>query len=250
MPSRFLTHWFAVVAVLLAGCGTVNSLMGGNSEAEAKAALEWSYAPGAISIELRSDARLNVYDDAPHTLVLAIVQTVDPNLFKALLADETAVARLLATGQSNPPMTAVERVIVEPGRSRTIRLDRAQMAQYFGVIAGYYQLDPVSNARLFRIPVEVKSSGLVVKNRTAAPAPQRVNLVLGAERVMAAEQISPPVAVAAEQPATKPGVRSGAKPAEKPAAKPAEPESGLISIDAKDVRQAADGANAARRLTR
>ena len=249
MHSMFLACWFVVVAALLAGCGTVNSLMGGNSEAEAKAALEWSYAPGAISIDLRSDPRLNLHDDAPHTLVLAIVQTIDPNLFKALLADETAVARLLATGQSTPPMTAVERVIVEPGRTRTIRLDRAQMAQYFGVIAGYYQLDPVSNARLFKIPVEIKSSGLVVKNRTAAPAPQRVNLVLGAERVMAAEQISPPV-VAAEQTAGKPGGRSGGKPAEKPAEKPGEPESGLIKIDANDVRQAADGANAARRLSR
>lgn len=245
MHPMLLARWFVVAAALLASCGTVNSLMGGNSEAEAKAALEWSYAPGAISIELRSDPRLNLHDDAPHTLVLAIVQTIDPNLFKALLADETAVARLLATGQSIPPMTAVERVIVEPGRTRTIRIDRAQGAQYFGVIAGYYQLDPVSNARLFKIPVEVKSSGLVVKNRTAAPVPQRVNLVLGAERVMAAEQISPPV-VAAEQPAGKPGGRSGGKPAEKPG----EPESGLIKIDANDVRQAADSANAARRLSR
>jgi predicted component of type VI protein secretion system len=250
MRRSLLFSLVAAATALLPGCGTVNSLMGGNSEAEAKAAVEWSYAPGAISIELRSDPSLNLYEGEPHTLVLAVVQTIDPNLFKGLLADEAAVARLLATGQSTPPMTAVERVIVEPGRTKTVRIDRAQLAQYFGVVAGYYQLDPVSNARLFRIPVEVKSSGLVVKNRTAAPAPQRVNLVLGAERVMAAEQIAPALPASPATAPPPPG-RAGVKPTAQAApAAPAEPESGPIKIDAKDVRQAADTANAARRLVK
>jgi type VI secretion system VasD/TssJ family lipoprotein len=231
------SSWIVAAVVLLAGCGTVNSLMGGNSEKEAKATIEWSYGPGAISIDLRSDPGLNLYEGAPHTLVLGIVQTIDPNLFKALLADETAVARLLATGQSTPPMTAVERVIIEPGRTRTVQVDRAQMAQYFGVIAGYYQLDPVRNARLFRIPVEVKSSGLIVKTRTAVPAPQRVNLVLGSERIVAAEQISPAVVADGQDSAPSGGKRP-------------EPESGLMKMDAADVRQAADTANAARRLAK
>ena len=215
--------------------------MGGNSEKEAKAAIEWSYAPGAISIDLRSDPGLNLYDGAPHTLVLAIVQTIDPNLFKALLADETAVSRLLATGQAIPPLTAVERVIVEPGRTKTVKVDRAQLAQYFGLIAGYYQLDPVRNARLFKIPVEVQSSGIVVKTRTAVPAPQHVNLVLGAERVMAAEQISPAVVAAAQESQEKAIARGDKK---------AEPESGPIKIEVTDVKQAADTANAVRRLAK
>jgi len=237
MLSKLLLCGSVVASVLLSGCGTVNSVMGGNSEQEARATMEWSYSAGGITLELSSDAQLNLYHGAPHTMVLGIVQMVDPNAFKALLADEAAVARLLSTGESVPPMLAVERLIVEPKRTTTVQVDRAQLAKYFGVVAGYYRLDPVRNARLFKIPVEVKSSGIVVKTRTAAPAPQRIRVVLGAERLLAAEQLSPAVAAA---------TASG----QDAAARRPEPESGLVNIDLNDVRQGAEAANAARRVTK
>jgi type VI secretion system VasD/TssJ family lipoprotein len=233
MHCRPFLRWAFAAVALLQGCGSVNSMMGGNSEQEAKAAMQWSYARSAITINLRSDPKLNLYYGSPHTLVLAVAQVTDPNVFKTLLSDEIAVSRLLATGQGGPAMLAVDRLIVEPGRTQTVQLDRAQMAQYFGIIAGYYLLEPIQNARLFKIPVDVKSSGWVIKNRTAAPAPQRVNIVLGADRLMAAEQVEPAL-LAAEQQAD-------------PRAKP---ESGPVNIDANDVRQAADVNNATRRLAK
>lgn len=218
---------------LLGGCGTVNSMLGGNSEKEALAAMEWSYGKEAISVELQADPKLNVYEGVPHTLVLGIAQFAEPNQFKALLADPGAVAKLLESGRGVPGVLAFERYIVEPGRSRTLNLDRAQMAQYYGVVAGYYELDPMQNGRLFRIPIDIKSSGLISRTRTAQPAQQRIRLVLGPEKILAAEQIGD-------------GEQQAAVPLDAPPRKGQ--DSGVIKVDADTIMKSVDLVNAARRL--
>ncbi len=223
---------FCAVA-LLAGCGTVNSLLGGTSEKEAKATIEWNYGRNAITIELRSDPRLNIFDDQPHTLVLGVAQMAEPNGFTALLTDTAAVARLLETGEGKAAgLVQFERFVVEPGKSKTFSLDRAQMAQYYGVVAGYYRLDPLQNSRMFRIPTAVKSEGWVVKTRIAAPAPQKIRLILGAERVLGAEQLAPDAEPEGKLAANK-GTDGGP---------------GVMKVQPSDVKSAADTAQSVRRL--
>lgn len=194
------------LAVLLGGCAAANSLMGGNSAKEAEAAMVWSFAPNAIQIEVASDRRLNLYDGQPHTLVLAVCQTAEANAFLALLRDPATVGKLFGTGKGGPEILGFDRLIIEPGKRKLIMVNRMQSAKFVGIIAGYYRWDAQRNTRIYQIPVQFSSEGLVVKTRTATPAVLGIRLVLGAdgiERAEAVNQGAEPQAAAASAPASQ-----------------------------------------------
>lgn len=180
----------ACICAALGGCASVNSMLGGSSEAEALAALKWSFAPGAVVLEVGADPDLNLYDGRPHTLVLGVGQGADPNGFLTLLAEPGALPKLLQTGKA-PGMLSFERVVVAPGRHAVVTLDRAEGARFIGVIAFYNQTDPPQHARLFRIPVEVLSEGAVVKKRMAQPQVVGLQLRLGPAGFAAAAMVNP-----------------------------------------------------------
>ncbi|MCE2947875.1 MAG: type VI secretion lipoprotein TssJ [bacterium] len=258
MPRRTLLVLAAAATLLLvAGCGSVNSMLGGNSEKEAMAALEWSYGKGAIRLDIQSDPKLNNYHGAPHTLVLGVAQFAEPNGFNLLLADPAAVARLLESGRGAPGVLAFERFVVAPGGTRTLTLDRAEKSQYVGVVAGYFEFDPLQNGRLFRIPVSLTSTGTVTRTRTAVPGSLSIRLVLGPQRLLAADTAAgkpgeppkpPPDKPAEKKPAPKgpPGKAPAAKPPPTQPAAKADPNT--VPVDLTTVRQAVDGARTVRRL--
>lgn len=259
MPRRnSLLLAAAATVCLVAGCGTVNSTLGGNSEKEALAALEWSYGRAAIRLDVQSDPKLNTFLDRPHTLVVGIAQFAEPNGFNLLLADPAAVARLLESGRGAPGVLSFERFVVEPGTAtRTLLLDRAEKAQYVGVVAGYFEFDPLQNGRLFRIPVSLTTTGYVTRTRTAAPGTLSIRLVLGPQRLLAADTATgkpgeppKPAPKPAEDkpPAAKAPAGKGPAPKPAPTAPAAKPDPNTVQLDLKSVGQAVDGARTVRRL--
>ncbi|MBC7202793.1 MAG: type VI secretion system lipoprotein TssJ, partial [Pusillimonas sp.] len=71
MPRRqLLTLMLASLVLMLQGCSSVNSAMGGNTQKEAKAEVSWDYKRDGIQIELMASADINAYFNQPHTLVL------------------------------------------------------------------------------------------------------------------------------------------------------------------------------------
>lgn len=232
------------VALLLAlaGCSSINSTLGGTSEQEALGKVVWNYAENAITLHTVAAPQLNEHDSQAHTLVLAVVQMADANAFTALLADTSAVAKLLETGKPVAGLLAVDRFIVKPGVRATNRFSRAQFAQYFGIIPGYFQMEPKFNARLFPIGVKVDSTGFMVKSRTAAPAPLAVRVDLGPFQVAGAQQVNVEAILVAADP-----VRTRVAPSGAPGAPT---QAGQVNIDAGSILDAARTAQSARQLTR
>src|SRR3546814_16032937 len=76
-------------------------------------------------------------------------------------------------------MLSLERVFIAPGEKRKLQFVRVEKAQYVGLIAGYNHLDPARSARLYRIGVQVDSSGMIIKTRQASPEPLSIDLRLG-----------------------------------------------------------------------
>lgn len=185
-PTISLPLLFMAIS-LLAGCSSVNSMFGGNSKDKALQALKWSYAKDAITLHLNAGSDLNQDGDQPHTLLLAVLQMENPNAFTAATSASKLSALLVADGAPNG-FLALDRVFVNPGQQCSVSLARVENAQYVGVVAGYYTLDPKRVARLYRIGVQVDSSGHVVKSRTAKPAPLLIELKLGTDGIVGDDQ--------------------------------------------------------------
>lgn len=202
-PVRVLATIICCTA--LAGCSSMNSMLGGSSEKDALNDLKWSYSDDGVQIQVHADPALNQSSGQPHMLALSVVQMEDPNAFTALTANAAKLKTLLLADSPPPGVLSVQRIYIAPGEVQTLKLQRVEKAKYIGLAAGYDHLDPARCARLYRIGVQVDSSGLIIKTRSAAPEPLKIDLRLGPEGI----QESP-----------------GSKPAP---VDPSKPEAGLVT---------------------
>jgi len=191
MLSRVIR--FALIGCFLAalsGCAWLNSSLGGNTPKEAKAEVEWPYEKDAILVDLVSDLTLNFYSNQSHTVVLGVFQLADQKAFVDLLAKPDAVMKVLVGGKTSPEVVQFDRYVVNPGKKTTLKIDRVQGAKFVGFVAGYYQFKPVQAARLFRIPLNIETSGIVTTTYKAEPAILALRLFLGNDRIVNAEALT------------------------------------------------------------
>ena len=177
----------ALLLACLGGCSSLNSALGGTSEQQALTQVQWNYGSAALRLEISSDAALNSYDGEAHSVVLAVVQTSEPEAFYQFLETPDIVAKVLQGTRGPAGLLQTTRYAIEPGRKAKIRLDRAQGAHYVGVIVAFYDVPVAKTAKLFNLPVDVSSSGIVVREHSAAPALAGLNLKLGADSIVEAK---------------------------------------------------------------
>lgn len=179
-----LRSTLALATLALAGCGSVNSMLGGNSEADALGALKWSYAQQGIVLDVHGDPDLNRASDQAHTVTVVLVQLTDPKAFTNATASPAALGALLMAPAAPDGMLGLTRLYAAPGSQQSVTLPRFENAQYVGVAVGYQSLDPARSTRLYRIGVDITAKGLMIKNRSAAPEPLRITLQLGPDGIV------------------------------------------------------------------
>lgn len=184
MSIRFLICVISCGA--LAACSSMNSTFGGSSEKDALKEMKWSYAGDGLQIVAQADPALNGFNGQPHMLALLVVQMETPNAFTEQTADAAKMKKLLLAQSPPKGMLSLQRVFIAPGEQRKIELPRVESAQYVGLVAGYNHQDPARSTRLYRIGVQVDSSGLIVKTRHASPDALTIDLRLGPDSIQGA----------------------------------------------------------------
>ncbi len=122
---------------------------------------EWKFKDRAIYLEFKAPADLNTYNGRPHALAVGIYQLNDPNTFSGLGATHKGAVELLRKGKIDDTIVHFSRITVQPGERKSIVLNRAETAQYVGMISGYFGLSPTHDVELFPIPVKASKRGLV-----------------------------------------------------------------------------------------
>jgi predicted component of type VI protein secretion system len=157
---------------------------------DAKAEVEWPYAKEAILVDMVADIDLNFYSNQPHTLVLGVVQVADAKVFVDWLAKPEAVLKTLVSGKAASEVLKFERYVVSPGKKTALKIDRVQDAKFVGFVAGYYQFNAIQAARLFKIPLNIQTSGIVTTTYKAEPSVLALRLFLGSDRIVNAESLT------------------------------------------------------------
>ncbi|MFT0547394.1 type VI secretion system lipoprotein TssJ [Allopusillimonas ginsengisoli] len=184
MPVRLLACILCSVA--LTACSSMNSMLGGSSEKNALKELQWSYAADGLQIAIQADPMLNEANGQPHMLTLLVVQMETPNAFTDQTADAVKMKNLLLAQSTPQGMLSLDRLFIAPGEKKSIQLGRAEKAQYIGLVAGYNHQDTARSSRLYRIGVQVDSSGFLVKTRAATPEALSIDLRLGPDSILEA----------------------------------------------------------------
>lgn len=228
---RLLLITLASLLGLIQGCSSVNSALGGNTQKEAKAEVNWDYKKNGIQVELVASDDMNAYFNQPHTLVLGVFQLEDAKPFIKLLADQKSLTSMLASGNADKDILQLDRYVISPDKRTILDIDRVQDAKYVGFVAGYYSFDAPAASRLFRIPLNIQTEGIVSTTYKAEPANLALRLHLGRQRIMNAQSLT-------FDPDKKPTVETI----------PLETPSPEIKLDDKTLRDANEAADAARKL--
>ena len=139
-----------VFPLLLASCAGGSSSGGGAGGATSGM---YEYEKDAISLNLKGDPRLNLFETRPHTLLVCVYQLRDPNALNQVLQDAEDISKLLECGRFDPSILNTKKYILQPGKEITEALDRAEGARYIGIVAGYFNSDKQRASRIIAVPV-------------------------------------------------------------------------------------------------
>lgn len=122
---------------------------------------DWKYEDRAITVQVTSPANLNAISGRPHSLVIGIFQLSDPGTFQGLTTTQEGAIQLLNQGRIDNTVASFDRLIIQPGESKTEVFPRAQGAQFVGLVVGYFGLNPELDVRIVEIPVKPARRGAV-----------------------------------------------------------------------------------------
>jgi type VI secretion system VasD/TssJ family lipoprotein len=154
----------------------------------------WTYGPRLVTLQLEAAEALNLDSGQAHALSIGIFQLSDPAAFSTAAASPAGASKFLDQGtDADASVVDFDRVVLQPGEKRTVYLNRAQNAQYIGIVAGYYQLNALQDVALFNIPVVPKPVGLLTKGMVAVglqgadtdgvPGPLALSIGFGPDQV-------------------------------------------------------------------
>ena len=87
---------------------------------------DWLYKKNGIRLIFMADSKLNLSDGIAHTLHICFYQLRDPNAFNQLSSDQDGLLQLLECFLFDPSVTSFKELIVQPGQTLSIALDRAE----------------------------------------------------------------------------------------------------------------------------
>jgi len=147
------------------------------------------FKENAIQLSLKADSLLNLYDNEPHTLDLCFYQLKNPNVFKLKSKYEDGLLELLECKLFDPTVTDFERITVQPGKDQTLIVDRADGSNYFGVVAGYFEMQIDRIARFQEIPVTTKTKIMTPWKKYQVCLDLNLEITLGPQQLERIEDV-------------------------------------------------------------
>lgn len=142
--------------------------------------VKWTYMPNGLTLNYDASPELNTYEGFSHSVLLCLYQLNDPAAFNELAANEGGLHRLLACDRFDKSVVHFERRFVSPGSKASLPLDRVEGAQFVGLVAGYYDLQPGLVTRTWQVPLKVDQTGwLFWKSDVYNPGTLTMDLLLG-----------------------------------------------------------------------
>lgn len=148
-----------------------------------RAECHYAYEKGAITLHLTAAPDLNRYDGQPHTVVVSVYQLSNPNVFSQSMETPEGLSTLMQGERFDESVLSPRQVILQPGESETVTLDRVEGARYVGVVGGFFNRNADQVSRLYEVPTK-KITSLFGKEKDCIVKSMEVGLNLGAKGIV------------------------------------------------------------------
>lgn len=122
--------------------------------------IKWTFLPGGLTMNLKADSDLNLFEGFSHNILLCTYQLSAPAVFQELAANIGGIRKLLECARFDQSVVHVERRFIRPGQESSFVLDRAEGARHVGLVAGYNDLQPGLITALYSFPVVSSRGGM------------------------------------------------------------------------------------------
>ena len=141
----------------------------------------YELAPDAVFIHITADEKLNLYNDQPHALTIAVYQLTMPDLYYKYEAKSNGLEELLRMEVEDMSITGKNRIDVQPGDVKSVEFARYTGTKHVAIIAGYDKLEDNLVSEVFSIPVSVKNR--VIFKPVVTVEKLNIYLQLGPEQI-------------------------------------------------------------------
>lgn len=145
---------------------------------------EWKYEKEAIQVHVQADHQLNLYNSKAHTLYVCFYQLSELNTFDQLTQDEPGIRKLLECKLFDSSVAAVNSKVIHSGETSTFFFDRAERAQYFAIVTGYFdKLDDARMVRRHKMQVFRKRESFWKQKYRCVPCVLEIDMALGPKQI-------------------------------------------------------------------
>lgn len=144
---------------------------------------DFGYGEKAVSLHLKADQQLNVYQGLPHALLACVYQLEDPNMLKQLADKREGLYELLKCEKFDSGVTYSQKIILQPGKDEKLTLDRAKGTRYVAVAAGYYNMDGAKMVRAFEVPITVEKESFLSRQKVERIGELAITLEFGPQEI-------------------------------------------------------------------
>lgn len=108
-----------------------------------------------VDIEVSASARLNQFENRPHSLLVMFFQLSDSGLLTKVMDDYHDVITMMEQRHLDETVLQVTDLVIRPAAHTLVSIARDKNAHYLAVLAGYYQPQSVA-AMILLFPLHVK----------------------------------------------------------------------------------------------
>lgn len=153
----------------------------------------WTFEKSAVRIHIKADNRLNTYNNKAHTLYVCLYQLQDVIAFDKYSSDASGIRQMLECRLFDGSMVSANSKVIHPGEDIVLTLDRAERAQYVGIVAGYSaELTGERVVRRHKFQVQKKKEGYFQKVVKCEPCEVNLEVALGPSQIEYSQLISRP----------------------------------------------------------
>lgn len=150
----------------------------------------WKFEKEAIRVHIKADHNLNLYNQKAHTLYVCFYQLKELNTFDQMAQDEDGIRKLLECRLFDASVAAVSSKVILSGENITLTLDRAERAQYFAIVTGYYaRLSDERMVRRHKIQILKKRKSYFKQKYQCIPCGLDIELLLGPHQIESSQLI-------------------------------------------------------------
>ncbi|MDH5218851.1 MAG: type VI secretion lipoprotein TssJ [Gammaproteobacteria bacterium] len=111
----------------------------------------------AIRINISASEDLNMFDNLPHSTVVALYQFESPETIRRMMKEKNGMSVLLKAKSFSKEVKAVRKEIVHPGSKVSIYWDKQPEAKYLAVVGGFFIADAIQMVKVYPVIERIKS---------------------------------------------------------------------------------------------